>query len=183
MCLYWCANTSDTHITHVQELVLALHGLVLLYEKDFQFAALRTSDPDSTAVEDPPSVVVMVNPPSEPATPTTDHPRPYVLPVSDAPPTPRAPFPGPIISTNGTTTLSFNSMSCTQIWKGLIFLASDPFPDVAIMAHNIIGEVRDRVRSCVGVVSLLNVLQWRSTCLLLQRLQGVHVTQQGWGYM
>ena len=133
---------AHTH-THKQELVLALHGLVLLYERDFQFAALRASDPDSTtALEEPPPVVVMVNPPSEPATPTGDHPRPYPFPLPAEGP---AKTPSPQLPMANGFIPSFNSASCTQIWKGLIFLATDPFPDVATMAHNIIGEVRDRV--------------------------------------
>eukprot|EP00731_Ephydatia_muelleri_P028434 Em0020g78a len=139
-----------------KELVLALHGLVLLYERDFQFAALRASDPDSTtALEEPPPVVVMVNPPSEPATPTGDHPRPYPFPLPAEGP---AKTPSPQLPMANGFIPSFNSASCTQIWKGLIFLATDPFPDVATMAHNIIGEVRDRLRhgavvKNIGIIS------------------------------
>ena len=149
---------SKRGVTHTQELVLALHGLVLLYERDFQFAALRASDPDNTTTspEEPPPMVIMVNPPSAPATPTGDQPRPYPFSLAVDGLT-KSPSPNPPLA-NGSTT-SFSGVSCTQIWKGIIFLASDPFPDVSTMTHSIIGDVKDRVSPFGGVVKGEG-LQW-----------------------
>lgn len=162
----------------LQELVSALHGLVLLYEKQFQIAALRNTDSEgmgvgnvSTSITatgwihvsietseliEKESKLSMKNLNSHPAARSAST-------ISQSPPEsfagssgssddqfldslPRKnPVPGfapsPLSSVSSISGKSF----FTNVWKGMIFLASDPNPSVAHMAQHVVHGVHDKV--------------------------------------
>lgn len=179
-----------------QELASALHGLILLYEKQFQIAALRNTDVAragvgnlSTSVTPTGWIHVSIEPREaeaaleSAANATANQPsgaesqssrgslqqEPY---KSESPPA--ADFAARTaedrlldsLPHKNSSSNSFSpscspssSLGCasassknfyTQVWKGMIFLASDPNPSVAHMAQHVVHSVHDKVgTSCV----------------------------------
>ena len=173
-----------------QELASALHGLILLYEKQFQIAALRNTDVArasvgnlSTSVTPTGWIHVSIEPREAETTfdketkasanqaSITDaqsSPSSFQQEAckSESPPTE---FTARSCGSSEerlldslphkNTSANFFSPSCspsslgsassknfyTQVWKGMIFLASDPNPSVAHMAQHIVHSVHDKV--------------------------------------
>jgi len=163
-----------------QELASALHGLILLYEKQFQMAALRNVDMAHAGVG---NVCTSLTPTGwihvsieqgeadankdakdPPINATSDsHPRRKIS-KSESPP-PAADykqsansedltldsFPnkggGLCLSTSPTSSLTSSTPKSfyTHVWKGMIFLASDPHQCVARMAQHVVHSVHDKV--------------------------------------
>lgn len=159
----------------------ALHGLILLYEKDFQIAALRNTDSErmgvgnvSTSITATGWIHVSIEPSELGASFEKDskpshhhlknpHPARSASTKSQSPPAdfdgssgsnddrfldslPRKnPVPGfspsPLSSISSVSGKSFY----TNVWKGMIFLASDPNPSVAEMAQHVVHSVHDKV--------------------------------------
>lgn len=157
-----------------QELVSALHGLVLLYEKEFQIAALRNTESEragvgnvSTSVTATGWIHVSIEPSEldsslEKTSSLHQLKNSRAQTKSQSPP---AASPGshngdrffdsfaaknPVNSFMPSSPQPLNSISdktfYTQVWKGMIFLASDPNPSVAQMAQHVVHSVHDKLR-------------------------------------
>lgn len=159
----------------------ALHGLVLLYEKQFQIAALKNTageragvDHVSTSLTATGWIHVSIEPaeletsfetesktPSQHLRTTTNRNTPS---KSQSPPTSYSSSPGSsddhlvdsLPKRKGASTFfQSSSPSSTssisgknfygQVWKSMIFLASDPNPSVARMAQHVVHSVHDKV--------------------------------------
>lgn len=120
----------------------ALHGLVLLYEKQFQIAALRNTEAERTGVGNLSTSVTptgWIHVSIEPSEIETSFESENSLPPRSA----------TSFVSSGSPSSSLNSASgknfYTHVWKGMIFLASDPHPSVAQMAQHVIHSVHDKV--------------------------------------
>ena len=159
----------------------ALHGLVLLYEKQFQIAALRNTDVErsgvghvSTSLTATGWIHVSIEP-AELETSFENDAKPHSqslkgsiarnsLSKSQSPPVTYSVSPGSseenlleslrkkspaTFTPSSSSPSSLSSLSgknfYTQVWKGMIFLASDPNPAVAQMAQHVIHGVHDKV--------------------------------------
>ena len=166
----------------LQELVSALHGLVLLYEKQFQIAALRNTDAEQTGsshVSTSLTATGWIHVSIEPVEletsldnegkNSTHSPQNSMsrsnLTKSQSPPVTFSSSPGsgddrlvdsfpkkkggPAAFMQSSSPSSISSASgknfYTQVWKGMIFLASDPNPSVARMAQHVVHGVHDKV--------------------------------------
>ena len=154
-----------------------MHGLILLYEKEFQIAALRNTESERTVGNVSTSITATgwihvsiepseletsfekePKPPPRNSHPNSSHPHHGTLTKSQSPPT----FSGssgsngdrfldtvPRKNTVDDSTPTLNSLSSksfyTNVWKGMIFLASDPNPSVAQMAQHVVHSVHDKV--------------------------------------
>ena len=188
-----------------QELACALHGLILLYEKQFQIAALRNTDGAraefshvSTSVTPtgwihvsiepgdadpaPESEASMNSPPVGTSSSHFNNPQHRQFSKSESPPADFAgrscnnsdehgldSFPhkgcGLSLSTSPTSSLSSTSSKAfyTQVWKGMIFLASDPHLSVAHMAQHVVHSVHDKVMHGGGVRDgPIHTFQWHT---------------------
>lgn len=162
-----------------QELACALHGLILLYEKQFQIAALRNTDMSrsgtvSTSVTPTGWIHVSIEPSDADSavesesnnetssTASSVDSRRYQFSKSESPPpefrarignsggnlsqdsTHREPV---MLSSSPSSSLSASNSKAfyTQVWKGMIFLASDPHMAVAHMAQHVVHSVHDKV--------------------------------------
>ena len=161
----------------------ALHGLVLLYEKQFQIAALKNTDGEragsghvSTSLTATGWIHVSIEPeletslenetktPSQHLKTTNSHPNRNTLSKSQSPPISYSSSPGssddhmvdsfskkksPATFVQSSSPSSAGSISgknfYAQVWKGMIFLASDPNPSVARMAQHVVHSVHDKV--------------------------------------
>lgn len=152
----------------------ALHGLILLYEKQFQIAALRNTDSESTGVSNVSTSItatgwihVSIEPNQLDASlenePKSSHRQlrnsARTSTKTQSPPTafagssttsedqfldslPRKnPVPASPVASVSTSGKNFY----TNVWKGMIFLASDPNPSVAHMAQHVVHSVHDKV--------------------------------------
>lgn len=185
----------------------ALHGLTLLYEKQFHIAALNFSEGKrisatnlTTSVTPTGWIHVTIDPPdietsfegSTPKTPTFPAPQPQFnipsfshsfpekttsdvsngldrhLPngeVAQKPPV-EASLPANLSGVNlangdgddkqfleslprsGSSNASPNARNWyQQIWRGVVYLASDPFPEVADLAQHVVHSLHDKVGS------------------------------------
>lgn len=159
----------------------ALHGLVLLYEKQFQIAALRNTDSEraggghvSTSLTPTGWIHVSIEPAELETSFENDsksssqhlnsHPNRNSLSKSQSPPISYSDSSGssedrladsfqkkksPVTFLQSSSPSSLSSISVknfyTQVWKGMIFLASDPNPSVAQMAQHVVHSVHDKV--------------------------------------
>lgn len=92
----------------------ALHGLILLYEKQFQIAALRNTESEQTGVVTSITATGWIHVTLE-------------------------------LEKNESENKSYLHQLDTHVWKGMIFLASDPNPSVAQMAQHVVHGVHDKV--------------------------------------
>ena len=181
-----------------QELVAALHSLILIHEKQFQIAALRISGGDnlgsanlSTSVTPCGWIHVSIEPPEiEPPEIETSLNLPNGHSETQAL-TPRASYessssssveseerfldPLPKKSLNSqsfgpTSSVTSNAGSSrnmySHVWKGVVFLASDPFQEVAELAQYVILNVHDKVRvffSCEGLATGTNASHFKKS--------------------
>ena len=182
-----------------QELVAALHGLILLYEKQFQIAALRNTEPErmgtsnlSTSVTPTGWINVSIDPPETetsfeanssitsslssramaskalaltngsvdhsdsqnelPSYGSVDSISSSVVSGErflDSLPKkgPASQSFGPTGSLTSVTSSSGMKNLYSSVWKGMVFLASDPSPEVAELAQYVVHDVHDKV-SC-----------------------------------
>lgn len=152
-----------------------MHGLILLYEKQFQIAALRNTDSEqaggvgnvSTSITATGWIHVSIEP-TELETSLEKEPKPSSHQLrnanskSQSPPLvftssgssgdqfidslPRKnPVPGFVPSPSCSVSPSPGKSFYTNVWKGMIFLASDPNPSVAQMAQHVVHSVHDKV--------------------------------------
>lgn len=176
-----------------QEVVCALHGLVVLYEKQFQIAALRSSESErmgasnlSTSVTPTGWIHVSIEPPEAETTFETSNPGTSPsstvqgqsasskfsrslangMARSESPPTSfdssvgstgsedrfldSLPKKTPMTQSFGPTQMSVTGSAAAKsvynhIWKGLVFLASDPCSKVAQLAQFIVHSLHDKV--------------------------------------
>lgn len=165
-----------------QELVSAMHRLILLYEKQFQIAALKNTESEQTGVGNVSTSItatgwihVSIEPTEletsfEKGTKSSLHQLRNSnslnsLTKSQSPPTAS---PGSSVcsddrfldslprkdqTTNTFVPTSSPSLSSiagksfyAYVWKGMIFLASDPNPSVAQMAQHVVHSVHDKLR-------------------------------------
>ena len=155
----------------------ALHAMVVLYEKQFQLAALRSTEPErmgvtnlSTSVTPTGWIHVSIDPPEVETSLQNGN-----MASSDSPPSTffassvssgsagseerfldslprRGSSSQMFVPSSATSSLSGAGAGpgiksvYTQVWKGLIFLASDPCMQIAEMAQQIVHGVHDRVR-------------------------------------
>jgi hypothetical protein len=150
-----------------------------LYEKEFQIAALRNTDSDkagvgnvSTSITATGWIHVSIEPggvesslEKESKRNSNSHP-PLSAPIkSQSPPSmltsssgsngnqfldslPRN-YPIPGFSASLLPSVSGKGFY-TNVWKGMIFLASDPNPSVAHMAQHVVHSVHDKVMTCLN---------------------------------
>ena len=163
----------------LQELVSALHGLILLYEKQFQIAALRnTAEVEHTGVSNVSTsltptgwIHVSIEPTELESSVESDSKSqlrnmnasrnsvksqspPFISPSSSASSEehfmdsmPRKSSSSSFIPSSSPSSLTSISGKSfyTQVWKGMIFLASDPSPSVAQMAQHVVHSLHDKV--------------------------------------
>lgn len=162
----------------------ALHGLILLHEKQFQIAALRNTDSErggsvSTSVTATGWIHVSIEPTELEASGEKDsksshqlknsnsHPALTSLINSQSPPTAfnvsstassGDSFLNSLPKKNSVPDFAPSSSSSisgktfySNVWKGMIFLASDPNPSVAQMAQHVVHSVHDKVGWSVDV--------------------------------
>ncbi len=172
----------------------ALHGLVLLYEKQFQIAALRNTDTEragvghlSTSLTATGWIHVSIEPAdletsfendskssSQHLRSTSSHSNRNSLSKSQSPPISYSGSPGsnedhltdslqkkksPATFVQSSSPSSLSSIAgknfYTQVWKGMIFLASDPNPSVARMAQHVVHSIHDKVSLLVTAARLV----------------------------
>ena len=163
-----------------QELASAFHGLILLYEKQFQMAALRNADIAragvgnvSTSLTPTGWIHVSIEQGEADAdkdangssmNATSDSGPQRHLSKSESPPPADSRLgtnsedqyldsfsnkgSGLCLSTSPTSSLTSSTSKSfyAQIWKGMIFLASDPHQSVAHMAQHVVHSVHDKVQ-------------------------------------
>lgn len=152
----------------------ALHGLILLYEKQFQIAALRNTEAERTGVGnvstsltptgwihvsiEPTELEASLGNETKPQTPRnfskSDSP-PVASPSSsvsseehfiDSLPR-KSQTIASFVPSSSPSSIGSNSgkIFYTHVWKSMIFLASDPNPSVAQMAQHVVHCVHDKV--------------------------------------
>ena len=205
---YHCIITLHHHyITYFitsfrnQELVAALHGLILLYEKQFQIAALQTTESErmssnlSTSVTPTGWINVSIEPPEDEtsfegkspssssssqtssrpfetsgSTTRPSHPKNSLTNGSLDHPDPHTPVTSSTAATYGSVSSYASTVGenrfldslppkkssslgsggpkktvFSHIWKGVVFLASDPSQEVADVAQYVVRSVHDKV--------------------------------------
>ena len=158
----------------------ALHGLILLYEKQFQIAALRNTEGERTGVRNlstsltPTGWIHVSIEPAEVETSFETEAKSSIHQTHNSPHNPLHSDESPPVAFSGSSedhlidslpqknlTTNFigacspSSLSTvsgktfyTHVWKSMIFLASDPNPEVASMAQHIVHSVHDKVCPC-----------------------------------